>query len=108
MARPKSKPEPLYIGVGGHIVCLHPTTGDEIWRTKLKSAAYVTLHVTDGSIVAGASGELFCLDPRTGEIRWHNKLKGLGMGVIAFAGSDMAVIQAAVAAEAAGAAAAAM
>ncbi len=101
MARPKSKPEPLYIGVGGHIVCLHPTTGDEIWRTKLKSAAYVTLQVTDGSIMAGAGGELFCLDPRTGEIRWHNKLKGLGLGVIAFAGSDMAVMQAAIAAQAA-------
>ncbi len=106
MARPKSKPEPLYIGLGGHVVCLHPTTGDEIWRTKLKTSTYVTLQVTDASIMAGASGELYCLDPRTGEIRWHNKLKGLGMGVVAFAGSDMAVLQAASAAAAAGAAAA--
>ncbi len=100
MARARSKPEPLYVGIGGHIVCLHPTTGAEIWRTKLKSATYVTLQVADGNVIAGAGGELFCLDPRTGEIRWHNKLKGLGLGVVAFAGNDIAAIQAAVAAQA--------
>lgn len=108
MTRTRSKPEPLYIGVGSHVVCLHPTTGDEIWRTKLKSAAYVTLHVIGDSVVAGAGGELFCLDSRTGEIRWHNKLKGLGLGVVAFAGSDTAVVQAAIAAQAAAATAATM
>jgi outer membrane protein assembly factor BamB len=106
MARTRSKPEPLYIGIGGHIVCLHPTTGAEVWRTKLKSAAYVTLCQVDGRIMAGAGGELFCLDPRTGEILWRNKLKGLGMGVIAFAGSEIAAIGAAIAAQSAGAAAA--
>lgn len=106
MARPTSKPQPLYIGIGSHVVCLHPVTGDEIWRTKLKSVSYVTIQIADGRILAGAGGEVFCLDPRSGEILWHNKLKGLGLGIVAFAGSDVAVVQAMIAAQAATAAAA--
>jgi outer membrane protein assembly factor BamB len=26
----------LFVGVGGHVVALDPSTGAEIWRTKLK------------------------------------------------------------------------
>ncbi len=106
MARPSSKPQPLYIGLGSHVVCLHPTTGAEVWRTKLKSAHFVTIYQADGRIFAGAGGELFCLEPRTGEILWHNKLKGLGMGIIAFGGTEMSAIASAVAAQTAAVAAA--
>jgi outer membrane protein assembly factor BamB len=108
LPRTRSKLEPLYIGIGGHVVCLHPATGAEVWRTKLKSAAYVTLYQVDGRILAGAGGELFCLEPRTGEILWRNKLKGLGMGVIAFAGSEVASMAAAIAAQSAATTAATM
>lgn len=99
--------EPLYIGVGGHVVAIDRATGAEIWKTKLKGT-FVTLAVDKNAVYAGANGELYCLDPSTGAVRWHNKLKGLGMNVIAFGGSSQAsVIMAAVAAQAAAAAAAA-
>lgn len=106
MPRLRANTEPIYIGIGGHVVAIHPQSGDEIWRTKLKSSAsFVTIMPSDGHIFAGAGGELFCLDARSGAIRWHNKLKGLGLGVIAFPGSDALVVQAALAAQQAAAAA---
>ena len=68
----------LVIGVGGHVVAVHPVTGAELWRTKLKASSFVTVHQAGGHIFAGANGELFCLCPTSGSILWHNKLKGLG------------------------------
>jgi outer membrane protein assembly factor BamB len=106
MVRQKAGSAPIYIGVGGHVAAVRPTTGEEIWRSKLKSSgSFVTIQVMGDHILAGAGGELFCLDARSGEIVWHNKLKGLGLGVIAFAGSDVSVMQAAAAAAAAATAA---
>ena len=90
MSRRKSAP--LYIGIGSHVVAVHPSSGEEIWRTKLKSSSYVTVCVLDGAVYAGAGGELFCLNAQSGEIVWHNKLKGLGHGLIAFAGADASAI----------------
>ena len=88
--------QPLFIGVGGHAVAIDNRTGEELWRTKLKSSAsFVTITLIDGLLLAGASGELFCLNPKGGEILWHNKLKGLGHGLIAFAGSELAASAAA-------------
>jgi outer membrane protein assembly factor BamB len=104
MARPRSRP--LVIGIGSHAVALHPDTGEEIWRTKLKSTSYVTVTIEGDRVLAGAGGEVFCLDLQTGAVRWHNKLKGLGMGIVCFAGTDTAAQQAAIQAQrAAGAAA---
>lgn len=100
-----ARTEPLFIGIGGHVVSIDRTTGSELWRTKLKSTSFVTVMVGKGVVYAGASGELFCLDPTTGGIRWHNKLKGLGMNVIAFDGSSDSVVKAAIAAAQAAAAA---
>ncbi len=100
----RNRMDPLFIAVGGHAVAIDPRTGDEIWRTKLKSSAsYATIVMVDGRLLVGASGELFCLDPSTGEVVWHNKLKGLGLGVVAFPGTDLAQHAAAMAAAAAGA-----
>ena len=101
--------QPLYIGVGGHVVAIDNRTGEEIWRTKLKSSSsFVTISQFEGLLLAGASGELFCLNPKGGEVLWHNKLKGLGLGVVAFAGSDATVQLAAAAAAAAATTAATM
>ncbi len=98
----RTKLQPLYIGVGGHAVAIDARTGEEIWRTKLKSSAsFLTITLMDGQLLAGASGELFCLDPKSGEVLWHNKLKGLGLGVVAFTGSDATAQYAASAAAAA-------
>ena len=97
----RTRVQPLFIGVGGHAVAIDNRTGEEIWRTKLKSSAsFVTISLVEGQLLVGASGELFCLNPKTGEVLWHNKLKGLGLGVVAFTGSD-AMAQYAVAAAAA-------
>lgn len=87
MARSR-KSDVVYIGVGSHVVALQASSGEELWRTKLKGTSYVTLHREGDVIFAGASGELFCLDASSGEIRWHNKLKGLGLGLVTFTSSD--------------------
>lgn len=84
----KAKSEPLFIGVGGHVVAIDAATGAELWRTKLKSNSIVTILAVGARVFAGAGGELFCLDPRNGGIFWHNKLKGLGLGLVAF-GSNL-------------------
>jgi outer membrane protein assembly factor BamB len=103
-----SAPGPLFIGVGSHVVAIERFSGREIWRCKLKSSSFVTIHTDGSGLYAGAGGELFCLDPATGQIRWRNKLAGLGMGVIAFdSESSPSVIAAVMAAQAAAAAAAA-
>jgi outer membrane protein assembly factor BamB len=103
----RSKSQPLIIGIGSHVVCLNGDTGDELWRTKLKSASIVTIRQEGARVLAGASGELFCLDAKTGSILWHNKLKGLGLGYVTFSGgTDGATIAAAQAQQAAAVAAA--
>lgn len=98
---------PPYIGIGGHIVALNTTSGEEIWRSEIKSSSYVSICVVGDQVFAGAGGELFCLSAASGELLWHNKLKGLGHGLIAFAGSELsaASMQAAQAAHAASTAA---
>ncbi|HEX5107007.1 MAG TPA: PQQ-binding-like beta-propeller repeat protein [Vicinamibacterales bacterium] len=99
--------ETIYIGVGGHVVAIDTTTGEELWRTKLKRSSYVTILVRPGAIYGAASGELFCLDPATGTIRWQNRLPGLGTGIIAFGDNGPSVMASAIANDAANAAAAA-
>jgi outer membrane protein assembly factor BamB len=99
----------LIIGVGGHAVAIDPTTGDELWRTKLKGSSFVTVRRGPGRVFAGTRGELFCLDEATGAILWRNRLGGLGYGLVAFMGTDSEVAGQAAAdqANAAGGAAAA-
>lgn len=94
MARSR-RSDVLYIGVGAHAVAIQTSSGEELWRTKLKSSTFVTIGMEGDKLFAGAGGELFCLDPSSGEILWHNKLKGLGLGLVAFAGPNQAASQAA-------------
>jgi outer membrane protein assembly factor BamB len=96
---------PLFIGVGGHAVAIDRATGTELWRRKLKTTSFCTVHFDGQYLFAGASGQLFCLDPATGEIRWRNELPRLGMGIVAFEASALEVIASAKAARAAAAAA---
>jgi outer membrane protein assembly factor BamB len=97
----------LCIGVGSHVVALSATTGNEIWRCKVKRSSFVTLCVRPNAIYAGSGGELFCIDPSTGSIRWRNKLDGLGLGLVSFGDGSTAAAAMAVAIAAAQAAAAA-
>ena len=87
----------LYIGIGGHLVAIAASSGEELWRCKLKGSSYVTVSVRPTAVYASASGELFCVDPSSGRIRWQNRLPGLGRGVIAFGdASSISVVAAAV------------
>ena len=94
MARSR-KSDVVYIGVGSHIVAIHVMSGEELWRTKLKTSTFVTVSMEGDKLYAGAGGELFCLEPSSGQIVWHNKLKGLGLGIVAFTSSTQTVAQAA-------------
>jgi outer membrane protein assembly factor BamB len=87
----------LYIGIGGHIVAIRASTGEELWRTKLKRSSFVTINVRPGAVYGGAAGHLFCLDPSTGAIRWQNRLSGLGTSLVSFADSTSPVAAAAAA-----------
>jgi outer membrane protein assembly factor BamB len=99
--------ETIYIGIGGHVAAIDTTTGEELWRTKLKRNSYITVLVRPNAVFGAASGELFCLDPATGAIRWRNGLPGLGTGIIAFGDNVPSVMASAIANDAAAAAAAA-
>jgi outer membrane protein assembly factor BamB len=78
----------LYVGIGGHVVAIDVGTGAELWRTKLKTGALVTVFDAGDRLFAGAFGRLFCLDSASGSILWCNKLKGLGAGVVAFSAGE--------------------
>jgi len=100
MARARDR---LFLGVGGHVVAIDPVTGDEIWRTRLKSTTVTTVWSDGKRVYGGAQGELFGLDAASGNLLWHNKLKGLGMGIVAFPGSSLEAAAAAAAQAAAAA-----
>ena len=95
----------LFIGIGGHVVAIQASTGQEIWRTKLRRSSFVTVLVRKDAVFGGAAGHLYCLDPATGGIRWHNGLDGLGTSLVSF--GDPVSAAAAIAAQEAAAAAAA-
>lgn len=72
--------ERLFIGINGHVVAIDKVTGEQCWRTKLKSAS-ITVVSSDGDrVFAAASGFLYCLNGADGAQLWCNQLKGLGYG----------------------------
>lgn len=86
-------PGPLVIGIGSHVVAIERDTGAELWRTRLRHANIVTVHVAGPRVFAGASGELYCLDVASGALLWHNKLRGLGVGLVTFGANGAAEAQ---------------
>ena len=72
----------IFVGIQGTVLALDRATGQEVWRSKLKSADFTNIVLQDGALYAATDGELFCLDPASGQVRWHNQLKGLGRGLI--------------------------
>jgi outer membrane protein assembly factor BamB len=89
----ETTPAPLIIGIGSHVVAIERHSGAELWRTRLRHASIVTVHVDGPHVYAGSSGELFCLDRASGALLWHNKLRGLGVGLVVFGGSGAAEAQ---------------
>ena len=99
--------EPLFIGLGGHVVAIDRATGAEIWRCKLRRSSFITVFSDETNVYGAANGELYCVEKATGHLRWHNRLEGLGTSVIAFSGdSTSSVTAAAIAAQRAAMAAA--
>jgi outer membrane protein assembly factor BamB len=77
-----------YLGIKGHVICIDTTTGQERWRSHLKSGHLTTLSVMEETIIAHTKGELYGLRRSTGEILWHNPLTGLGYGNCIIASKD--------------------
>ena len=78
----------VFIGIGGAVLALDRSTGEEVWRTPLKGSDFVNVVLEGGEVYAATKGELFSLDPATGRIRWQNPLKGLGRGLVTIASSS--------------------
>jgi outer membrane protein assembly factor BamB len=95
----------MFVGIGGHVVAVDGATGEELWRTRLKSTTFTSVWTDGKRVYAGAQGELFCLDASAGNVLWHNPLKGLGRGIVAFPGGGPEGAAALAAAQAAAAAA---
>jgi outer membrane protein assembly factor BamB len=92
----------LIVGIGGTVLGVDPSTGNEVWRRKPKGGDYVTISAVGHRIFAGAKGQLFCLDPADGKLLRHNQLKGMGTGIVSFASnSDVVAVEAHQAEEAA-------
>ena len=72
--------QPLYLGTKAHVACIDMLTGEEVWRTKIKSSSVISVVVEKGIVVAHARGSLFGLDKSSGVILWTNGLAGLGYG----------------------------
>jgi len=105
----KSVRDDLIIAIKGTVLSINPLTGHETWRSKsLGPAGQAVTLLTLGSrhIIAGHHGEVHCLDRTSGRLIWTNSLKGLGYGLVTLGGSDAAIAQAILQAQAAGAAAA--
>ena len=77
----------LYIGIKGRVVALDRISGDEVWRTELRSSEFVTTLWDGDALFAATSGEAWRLNPKNGEVLWHNSMKGLGRGVVSLASS---------------------
>jgi outer membrane protein assembly factor BamB len=71
----------LFLGIKGHVVCLDKYTGEELWRTKLKTDwGQPTIVVYSEHLYAYLAGVLNCVNAEDGEVLWENGLKGLGSG----------------------------
>jgi len=107
-------PSHVYVGIKGTVLALDRATGEEIWRTPLAGADFVSVTLAEGDLFATARGEMYALETTTGKILWHNPLKGFGRGLLTIAGGSQQTVpmaekkrrdaQAAAAAGAAGAA----
>ncbi len=79
----------VYLGIGGHAVAVDLSTGQEIWRRKVKGGQLTTVVVAADRLLVTAGGEIWCLDRESGAELWHNRLKGLGVGLVTVAGANM-------------------
>ena len=86
--------EKLFLGINNHVVCLDKKTGDQVWKTKLKSSSITNVYYENGCVFAYSGGHLFSLNATDGAINWENPLKGFGYStcIIASEHQNTAVI----------------
>lgn len=77
----------VFVGIKSSVIALDERTGDEVWRTELRSSDYVSVFWDGESLFAANSGEVWRIDPETGNLLWHNELKGMGRGLVSLATS---------------------
>jgi outer membrane protein assembly factor BamB len=82
----------IFIGIRGYALALDRATGQEVWRTSLKGADFVTVALTGRDVLAASRGRLYCLEAASGIVRWQNELSGLGWGLVSIAGADIAAV----------------
>ncbi|KXJ54348.1 MAG: hypothetical protein AXW17_05115 [Colwellia sp. Phe_37] len=70
----------LFLGISNHVVCLSKKTGEQLWKTKLKSSTITNVYYETENVFSYSGGHLFCLKASDGSIIWENPLKGLGYG----------------------------
>ena len=91
-ASPMDPSHQLFVGVKGTVLAIDRTSGQEVWRSRLKGSGFVNVVLNDGNLYAATNGELFCLEVATGQVRWHSPLKGLGRGLVTIAGNQQTVV----------------
>lgn len=98
----------LFLGIKNHVVCISKKTGEELWKTKIKSSSIANVYYEDKHIYAYSGGHLYCLQAKDGVIVWENPLKGFGYGhcIIASESQNSALITSQIAAQQANAIAA--
>ena len=74
-------PPAIFIGIGGYVVAVAPTSGQVLWQHKLTASGAVNVVYDQGVLLAGVAGKVFRLDPLTGAELWRNSLRGYGMGL---------------------------
>jgi len=68
----------LFLGISNHVLCLSKKTGEQLWKTKLKSSSITNVYYENEYIFAYSGGHLFCLNASDGSVVWENPLKGFG------------------------------
>lgn len=91
----------LFLGIKNHVICISKKSGEELWKTKIKSSTIVNVYYEEQQVFAYSGGHLFCLNAENGGIVWENPLKGMGYGtcIIASEHQNTAVIASQIAAQ---------
>ena len=90
-ATPVDPSHQIFIGGRGTVLAIDRTSGQEVWRSRLKGRDFVNVVLNGGDLYAATRGELYCLDVAAGNVRWHVPLKGLGGGLVTIAGNQQTV-----------------
>ena len=82
----------LIIGCNGYVSAILASTGEELWRNKLREGVFngsrgcdVSVLIDGEQIFAGCHGRIYALRVADGETLWTNELKGMGFNEVALA-----------------------